>query len=242
MADYYAPFSNGVAAALKNDRLQGLLAAAEENYTSKSLDGRELKNREHSDDVGFIKLTMTLDEDYVNDIEGNLDEIADVLGYSNVRGVRGQRAVIIKEADTYGLVYDVYIGRNVWYNKHRLTSGWPSGEDEVDQLLADLHDRLDYEVDIYVAEEPKAAVKDEVKVNVSGLTDYQEGLIGSIGLKDGVLSANQIFDITIAAQEFAKKIEEIINRQPTQTAERRLGKNGCGCRNDDEPTFAKFGW
>lgn len=138
MFSYYAPFSNEPVK-ISKDQLDSVLKAAEWQ-TTRSLDGRELRKTDHSGDLGFLEVRVTVNDKY----RGDRDELASVLGTSTAPGIRGSRAVILRDVsigvDGDDEIFQAWIGRNVWYNHRRLTAGWPSTDEEVEDVVIALDD------------------------------------------------------------------------------------------------------
>lgn len=150
MIRYYAPFNKPSIKIAQSD-VEYILAAAQRPTTA-SLDGQDLRKREHSDKLGFVKIRISIDPDS----DYSLADVVSTLSYSNLMGIRGSRAVMIDDEpetdeDDYE-VYTAWVGRNVWYNEHRLTAGWPGTDDEHALFVRDVESRFHGEVSIEVAD------------------------------------------------------------------------------------------
>lgn len=143
---FKAPFSSDLVQ-LNPSQVKNLMAQAESGQV-KSLDHIDLRMHALSDERGFLTLDVVFDADEmdVNEIDGcRLEDFMDVLGDCQVRGVRGQRAVLVQNgAVQYGdeIIVRVLVGRNVWFNKHRMTAGFPANEDQIEDVLSDLRHRV----------------------------------------------------------------------------------------------------
>lgn len=98
-----------------------------------SFDHVDLREHKNSDEKGFLRLTMefdTIEESEITEDGDLIESIMAALSRSDVRGFRGERAVILNiepavDMDTEITSVTAYVGRNVWFNEHRMTSGYP---------------------------------------------------------------------------------------------------------------------
>lgn len=128
-------------------QVEALMKQAE-TATPVSFDHIDLRMHTASDERGFLKVEIVYEDHRVDisDLEIEYDALTTLLGSCEVRGTRGQRAVLISGAehreDDEEVVITAWIGRNVWYNKHRMTAGFPGNDDQVDEVLADIERRI----------------------------------------------------------------------------------------------------
>lgn len=132
---YFAPFKDAPIT-ISDEQFRDILARSTQP-TTKSLDHVDLRKREVSDKLGFIKLTT--DETDVVD-----EDLLKELARSEVRGMRGERAVIVTEnyEDSWDEL-EVWVGRNVWFNPHRMTAGYPASASDEQDMLDDIENRTD---------------------------------------------------------------------------------------------------
>ena len=131
-------------------QVEALMKQAE-TATPVSFDHIDLRMHKASDERGFLKVEIVYENHCVDifgdaDLEDQYDALIDLLSSCEVRGTRGNRAVLISGAehreDEEEVVITAWIGRNVWYNKHRMTAGFPGNADQIDDVLADIERRM----------------------------------------------------------------------------------------------------
>lgn len=212
MIRYHAPF-NKPSLRISESDVENILAAAQRPTTA-SLDGQELRKREHSDKLGFVKLTATIDRhsDY------SLADVVSALSYSNLMGIRGSRAVMVDdEPDTDeddNEVYTAWVGRNVWYNEHRLTAGWPGTDDEHDQFARDVEARFGDEVAIQI-EDLTTDEDDEPAYDGSDDEDDAEEEGGALMTAGATIEINpdQLRTLATAMKMIGETVLEILDAQ-----------------------------
>lgn len=143
---FKAPFSSDLVP-LSEPQVKKLMTKAESGQVT-SLDHIDLRMHALSDERGFLAIEIVFDAYEIDDREifgYQLDELMEVLGDCQVRGTRGQRAVLVRNAavtEDGDVIVRAMIGRNVWFNKHRMTAGFPANEDQVEDVLSDLRERV----------------------------------------------------------------------------------------------------
>lgn len=132
-----------------------------------SLDETDLRERVHSPekDMLHLRINVSLFADDLDSFEDEATEVGHyihkalrrVLSYSNTDQTRGQRAFIIPNPQAIidkvtdeSFEIDVWIGRNVWYNRHRMTSGYPASDVEKEETAYDIADRLTRNLESYL--------------------------------------------------------------------------------------------
>lgn len=237
MIRYYAPF-NKPSIKIGQSDVESILAAAQRPTTA-SLDGESLRKREHSDKLGFVRLKVTLDADS----EYGQDDLVSALSRSEVRGIRGSRAVMID--DDYDLdeddneTYTAWVGRNVWYNEHRLTAGWPSTEDEHDLLEQEIEDRFNGEVYVkaYVnveGEDYDDEVGDKLTDDEADSDDCAAVLITGATVE---VSREQLRTLATALKMIGETVLEILDADETQGVSEPVQVD----KDDSDIRFSQFG-
>ena len=114
---FKAPFSSDLVP-LSEPQVKKLMAKAESGQVT-SLDHIDLRMHALSDERGFLAIEIVFDADEIDDREifgYQLDELMEVLGDCQVRGTRGQRAVLVRNAavtEDGDVIVSAMIGRNV---------------------------------------------------------------------------------------------------------------------------------
>lgn len=77
------------------------------------------------------------------------DELMAVLGYCDLRGIRGKRAVFVTEfkktilgAGVEVLAAKVVLSTSVFYNDYRVTVAYPYAQDELDTVVENIYNRI----------------------------------------------------------------------------------------------------
>lgn len=210
MATYYPPFQKP---AEITEATQKNIIQQAQRPTVKSIDGQNLHVTPNSANLGFLELVLTL-----SDFD-DVDEVAEILTRSEVTNIRGTRGVIVgKElpSDDATYKYQIFVGRNVWYNKHRVTAGWPATDDEVQALINDFKYRVRYKdyyahvevADTYDHKVDRDTKSHDIKPSAPALSENQAKFVKEItGLADG-LTDDQITVVLGVARSLVKKTVE----------------------------------
>lgn len=183
---YFAPFA-AAAASVPEQGLQDFLNKAATS-TVRSFDGVPVRATVASDTRGFLPIKIRFEDYGLDVIKDSMDEIAEILGQSEVRGVRGVRGVLIdselvEEGDE--VVVTAWIGRNIWFNQHRVTAGYPDTENQRGRVLSDLDTRFANEfheifVEVVDAEDEEDAAEQLREKTITHLASLRDELNDAI--------------------------------------------------------------
>ena len=95
-----------------------------------------------------FKPTGTLEEFVEESGDEFFDNLLKIVSYNDKRGLRGKRGVFVSEFARTNedgvdvLSAKILLSTTVFYNDYRATVGYPSNQDEVDEVVEDIYNRL----------------------------------------------------------------------------------------------------
>lgn len=146
--------------------LRHFMIQAARNYTATALnqiDGMKVRANQSTENVFdseekfsemvaislYVKPDTSL-EDFVEE-KGDefFEQLMSVVGYCDVRGVRGNRAAFITEFEKENidggvevLSAKIILSTSIFYNDYRVTVGFPSSQDELDSVVENIYNRI----------------------------------------------------------------------------------------------------
>lgn len=145
---YLSPFAPSLMTMSQAD-VDGMIAQVAQGLPPQSMDDRRVCIHTHSDEVGFLPLVVHFNYIDEDDFMDSLEEVVRDIAMSQARGTRGARGVLIDTTIRYDQDDEAYIkiwvGRNVWYNKHRVTVGYPASEYETESVCEAVYEAFKHE-------------------------------------------------------------------------------------------------
>ena len=216
---YLAPFALSTIAFSGERKLNEILTKAKQP-TTESLDDVPLRNRQVSDELGFVKLNVRFERYADYDEEDVIAELMTVAQLSSIRGIRGQRAVILDEDYTVNHIpgdycdhnqYQVtlWVGSNIWFNKHRITSGFPGTEAHdvrtfLNALVSDLENDGFYNVYAEIADD---TADDEARERAEAASNKLYGIERQLAeIAKGNVPVSEIQDVVERLAEISEEL------------------------------------
>lgn len=146
--------------------LRHFMIQSKRNYTVNALneiDDMKVRVHENTDDIfdsfdqfpEMVAISLhvkpdTSFEDFVDEKGDDFfEQLMSVVGYCDIRGIRGNRAAFITEfeketihGDIEVLSAKIILSTSTFYNDYRVTVGFPSNQDELDSVVENIHNRI----------------------------------------------------------------------------------------------------
>jgi hypothetical protein len=120
------------------------------NQTAEDIDLFDDSERSELVLIDFMVQPETSLQEFVDD-KGDefFDELMGVLGYCDLRGVRGKRAVFVTEfkktvlaGGVEVLAAKILLSTSVFFNDYRVTVAYPHEQDELDTVVENIYNRI----------------------------------------------------------------------------------------------------